>query len=176
MQVILKEDIINLGYKDDIVTVKNGYGRNFLIPQGKAIVATESAKKVLAENLKQRAHKIAEIKRQAEEKAKKMEGVSLVIEAKTSSLGTIFGSVTNIQIAEELAKKGFEVDRKIIVLKNAVKEVGDYVAQIRLHKEVSVEIPFKVISENVKEINAKDEAEKSAEAEEETANKEESAE
>lgn len=90
-------------------------------------------------------------------------------------MGTIFGSVTNIQIAEELAKKGFEVDRKIIVLKNAIKEVGDYVAQIRLHKEVSVEIPFKVISENVKEINAKDEAEKSAEAEE-TANKEESAE
>lgn len=148
MEVILKEDVANLGYKDDIVHVKDGYGRNFLIPQGKAVIASESARKVLAEVLKQRAHKIAKIKKEAEALAEKMKGVSLTIGAKTSSTGTIFGSVTNIQIAEELAKLGFEVDRKIIRIKeDAVKEVGSYSATVRLHKEVSVEIPFEVISE-----------------------------
>ena len=105
MQVILKEDVINLGYKDDIVTVKDGYGRNYLIPTGKAIIANEAAKKVLAENLKQRAHKLAKIKADAEELAAKLEGLSLTIGAKTSSTGTIFGSVTNIQVAEELEKR-----------------------------------------------------------------------
>lgn len=148
MEVILKEDVANLGYKDDIVHVKDGYGRNFLIPQGKAVIASESARKVLAEVLKQRAHKIAKIKEEAEALAEKMKGVSLTIGAKTSSTGTIFGSVTNIQIAEELAKQGFEVDRKIIRIKeDAVKEVGSYSATVRLHKEVSVEIPFEVVSE-----------------------------
>ena len=148
MEVILKEDVANLGYKDDIVHVKDGYGRNFLIPQGKAVIASESARKVLAEVLKQRAHKIAKIKEEAQALAEKMKGVSLTIGAKTSSTGTIFGSVTNIQIAEELAKLGFEVDRKIIRIKeDAVKEVGSYNATVRLHKEVSVEIPFEVISE-----------------------------
>lgn len=148
MEVILKEDVANLGYKDDIVHVKDGYGRNFLIPQGKAVIASESARKVLAEVLKQRAHKIAKIKEEAQAMAEKMKGVSLTIGAKTSSTGTIFGSVTNIQIAEELAKLGFEVDRKIIRIKeDAVKEVGSYSATVRLHKEVSVEIPFEVISE-----------------------------
>ena len=147
MQVILKEDIINLGYKDDIVTVKDGYGRNFLIPQGKAVIASESAKKMLAENLKQRAHKLEKIKKDAEALAAKMEGVSLTIGAKTSSTGTIFGSVTNIQVAEALAKQGFDIDRKVIVIKDAVKEVGNYKALLKLHKEVSVEIPFEVISE-----------------------------
>lgn len=147
MQVILKEDVINLGYKDDIITVKNGYGRNYLIPQGKAIMATESAKKVLAENLKQRAHKLEKIKQDAQALATKLEGVTLTIGAKTSSTGTIFGSVSNIQIAEALAKKGFDVDRKVIIIKDAVKEVGQYKALVRLHKEVSVEIPFEVISE-----------------------------
>ena len=148
MEVILKEDVANLGYKDDIVHVKDGYGRNFLIPQGKAVIASESARKVLAEVLKQRAHKIAKIKEEAEALAEKMKGVSLTIGAKTSSTGTIFGSVTNIQIAEELAKLGFEVDRKIIRIKeDAVKEVGSYNATVRLHKEVSVEIPFEVLSE-----------------------------
>ena len=144
MEVILKEDVANLGYKDDIVHVKDGYGRNFLIPQGKAVIASESARKVLAEVLKQRAHKIAKIKEEAEALAEKMKGVSLTIGAK----GTIFGSVTNIQIAEELAKLGFEVDRKIIRIKeDAVKEIGSYNATVRLHKEVSVEIPFEVVSE-----------------------------
>ena len=148
MEVILKEDVANLGYKDDIVHVKDGYGRNFLIPQGKAVIASESARKVLAVVLKQRAHKIAKIKEEAEALAEKMKGVSLTIGAKTSSTGTIFGSVTNIQIAEELAKLGFEIDRKIIRIKeDAVKEVGSYNATVRLHKEVSVEIPFEVVSE-----------------------------
>ena len=149
MQVILKEDVINLGYKDDIVTVKSGYGRNFLIPTGKAVIASESAnaKKVLAENLKQRAHKLAKIKADAEELAAKLKDVKLTIGAKTSSTGTIFGSVNNIQVAEELAKLGYEVDRKIIYIKEAVKEVGDYKATIKLHKEVSVEVPFTVVSE-----------------------------
>jgi large subunit ribosomal protein L9 len=147
MKVILKEDVINLGYKDDIVTVKDGYGRNFLIPQGKAVIASESAKKVLAENLRQRAHKLAKIKEDAQALAAKLEGVSLTIGAKTSSTGTIFGSVNNIQVAEALAKAGFEVERKIIYIKEAVKEVGNYKAIVKLHKEVSVEIPFEVVSE-----------------------------
>jgi large subunit ribosomal protein L9 len=147
MQVILKEDVINLGYKDDIVTVKDGYGRNFLIPTGKAVIASESAKKVLAENLRQRAHKLAKIKEDAVGLAAKLEGVSLTIGAKTSSTGTIFGSVTNIQVADALAKAGFEVERKSIYIKDAVKEVGSYKAILKLHKEVSVEIPFEVVSE-----------------------------
>ena len=147
MEIILKEDVANLGYKDDIVTVKDGYGRNFLIPTGKAVVATESAKKVLAENLKQRAHKVAKIKADAEELAAKLKDVTLTIGAKTSSTGTIFGSVTNIQIAEELAKKGFSIDRKTIYIKESVKEIGNYTATVKLHKEVSVEIPFEVVSE-----------------------------
>ncbi|MDR2956101.1 MAG: 50S ribosomal protein L9 [Prevotella sp.] len=147
MQVILKEDVQNLGYKDDIVTVKDGYGRNYLIPQGKAIIASESAKKVLTENLKQRAHKLEKIKKDAEELAAKLEGVSLTIGAKTSSTGTIFGSVTNIQIAEALDKLGYAVDRKLIVIKEPVKETGSFKAVAKLHKEVSVEIPFEVVSE-----------------------------
>jgi ribosomal protein L9 len=147
MQVILLEDINNLGYKDDIVTVKGGYGRNFLIPQGKAIIASESAKKVLAENLRQRAHKLEKIKTDAESQAKKLEGVSLTIGAKTSSTGTIFGSVSNIQVAEELTKQGFDVDRKKIIIKEPIKEVGSYTATVKLHKDVSVEIPFEVVSE-----------------------------
>ena len=118
MQVILKEDVINLGYKDDIVTVKDGYGRNFLIPTGKAVIASESAKKVLAENLKQRAHKLAKIKEDAQ------------------------------ALAANLAKAGFEnIDRKIIYIKESVKEVGNYKATLKLHKEVSVEVPFEVVSE-----------------------------
>jgi large subunit ribosomal protein L9 len=147
MQVILLEDISNLGYKDDVVTVKSGYGRNYLIPQKKAVIASESAKKVLAENLRQRAHKLEKIKSDAQALAAKLEGVTLTIGAKTSSTGTIFGSVTNIQIADELAKKGFEVERKTIVIKDPVKEVGSYKAVVKLHKDISVEIPFEVISE-----------------------------
>lgn len=147
MQVILKEDIHNLGYKDDIVIVKNGYGRNYLIPQGKAVIASESAKKVLAENLKQRAHKLAKIKADAEALAAKIEGLVLQLGVKTSSTGTIFGSVNTIQVADALAQKGFEIDRKIIVIKENIKEVGTYSALVKLHKEVSANITLEVISE-----------------------------
>ena len=146
MELILKEDVINLGYKDDIVKVKDGYGRNYLIPTGKAVIASESAKKVLAENLKQRAHKLAKIKADAEELAAKLQGVSLTIATKVSATGAIYGSVGAIQIAEELAKLGFEIDRKIIAVA-AAKEVGTYEATIKLHKEVSVNISYTVVAE-----------------------------
>ena len=146
MELILKEDVINLGYKDEIVKVKDGYGRNYLIPTGKAVIATESAKKVLAENLRQRAHKLAKIKADAEELAKKLEGVSLTIATKVSATGVIYGSVSAIQVAEELAKLGFEIDRKIIVVESA-KEIGSYTATVRLHKEVSVKVPYTVVAE-----------------------------
>ena len=146
MELILKEDVINLGYKDDIVKVKDGYGRNYLIPTGKAVIATESAKKVLAENLKQRAHKLAKIKADAEELAKKLEAVSLTIATKVSATGAIYGSVGAIQIAEELAKLGLEIDRKIIVV-DAAKEIGSYTATIKLHKEVTVKVPYTVVAE-----------------------------
>lgn len=147
MKIILKEDINNLGYKDDVVEVKSGYGRNYLIPFGKAVIATESALKVLAENQRQRAHKLAQLKADAEATANSLEGVSLTIGAKTSSTGTIFGSVNAIQIAEALEKLGFNIDRKLIVLKEPVKEVGKYNAIIKLHKEVTAEVPFEVVSE-----------------------------
>ena len=147
MKIILKEDVTNLGYKDDVVEVKNGYARNYLIPKGKAIMASPSALKVLAENLRQRAQKIAKIKADAEAVAETLKGIELTIATKTGSNGTIYGSVGSIQIAEELAKLGHEVDRKIIKVAN-VKELGHYTATVQLHKEVAVEIPFKVISEN----------------------------
>ena len=148
MEIILKQDINNLGSKDDIVVVKNGYARNFLIPQGLAILATVSAKKVLAENIRQRAHKEAKIKAEAEKIASKMTGLKLTIGAKTSSTGKIFGSVNTIQIAEALQENGFEIDRKNIRLQeDQIKEVGAYKAKVKLHKEVLVEIDFDVISE-----------------------------
>jgi len=147
MKIILKEDVSGLGYKDDVVEVKNGYGRNYLIPTGKAVIATESALKVLAENQRQRAHKLAKIKADAEELAAKLKDVKLTIGAKTSATGTIFGSVNSIQIAEALEKLGFNIDRKIIEIKEAVKEVGNYTATVKLHKEVAVEIPFEVVAE-----------------------------
>ena len=147
MEIILKENVIGLGYKDDIVTVKDGYGRNYLIPTGKAIIASESAKKVLAENLKQRAHKIAKIKAEAEELAAKLSAIEpLKIATKVSATGAIYGSVNALHIAEALSKLGFDIDRKIIVMKD-VKEVGSYSATVKLHKEVSVEIPFEVVAE-----------------------------
>jgi len=147
MKLILKENVNGLGYKDDVVEVKSGYGRNYLIPQGKAVIASPSALKVLAENQRQRAHKLAQIKADAEALAASLEGVSLTIGAKASSNGTIFGSVNAIQIAEALEKLGFNIDRKVIVLKDAVKELGNYTAVLNLHKEVSAEIPFEVVAE-----------------------------
>ena len=147
MKIILKEDIQNLGYKDDIVEVKDGYGRNYLIPQGKAVIANASNVKQLEETMRQRAHKLAKIKADAEAAAAALQGVELTIGAKASATGTIFGSVNNIQIAEALEKLGHNVDRKLIVLKESVKELGKYTAKINFHKEVSVEIPFEVVAE-----------------------------
>ena len=146
MKIILKEDITNLGYKDDVVEVKNGYGRNYLIPQGKAVIATPAALKVLAENLRQRAHKIAEIKADAEAAAAAVENVALTISAKTSATGTIFGSVGAAEIAKALEELGHNVDRKLIFVK-AIKEVGKYTATIKFHKEVSAEIAVEVVAE-----------------------------
>ena len=148
MEIILTQDVQNLGNKDEIVKVKNGYARNYLIPQGIAITATASAKKILAENTKQRAHKEAKIKDVAEVIAKKLEGVKLTIGAKTSSTGKIFGSVNTIQIAQALLEKGFEIDRRIISIQDdQVKEIGSYTAEIKLHREVKVKIDFEVIAE-----------------------------
>jgi len=146
MEIILKEDIVNLGYKNDIVKVKDGYGRNYLIPQGKAVIATESAKKVLAENERQRAHKLAKIKADAEAQAAKLNGVKLSISAKVNEDGTIFGGVGAAQVAEALAAKGFEIDRKAIAAET-VKAAGEYTATITLHKEVKAEVAFAVVAE-----------------------------
>ena len=146
MEIILKEDIAGLGYKNDIVKVKDGYGRNYLIPQGKAVIATESAKKVLAENERQRAHKLAKIKADAETLASKLNGVKVVISAKANEDGTIFGGVGAAQVAEALAAKGFEVDRKAIVAETA-KALGEYTATVNLHKEVKAEVAFEVVAE-----------------------------
>ncbi len=148
MDIILKEDIANLGHKDDIISVKPGFGRNYLIPKGFAILATPSVKKVHEENLRQRAHKEAAMKEEAEKLAAQLEVKKLSIGAKTSSSGKIFGSVNTIQIAEAIAKKGFDIDRKnISIVGDTIKEVGNYKAQIKLHREVVVEIEFKVVSE-----------------------------
>lgn len=147
MEIILKEDIIGLGYKNDIVNVKSGYGRNYLIPQGKGVIASESAKKVLAENLKQQAHKLAAIKAEAEKKAEALNGVELVIIAKVSATGVTYGSVNANTVADELKKKGFEIDRKIITMRD-IKTVGEFEATIHFHKEVEVKVPVKVVAEN----------------------------
>lgn len=147
MEIILKEDVINLGYKGDIVKVKDGYGRNYLIPQKKAVLATVSAKKMLAEDLKQRAHKLERIKNEALELADKVKDITLTVGAKTSTTGKIFGAVGPIQIAEAFEKAGFNVDRRVIALKEPVKEIGSYTATLKLHKEVNVEVAFEVISE-----------------------------
>lgn len=150
MKIILKQDVANLGYKDDVVEVKDGYGRNFLIPTGKAVVATPSALKMLAEDQRQRAHKIAKIKADAEAAAAAVKDVELVIPAKVSATGTVFGSVNAATVADALQKLGHNIDRKIIVVKETIKEVGKYNATINFHKEVSVEIPFEVIAEEEK--------------------------
>ncbi|MCP4310906.1 MAG: 50S ribosomal protein L9 [Bacteroidetes bacterium] len=148
MNVILKQDMTNLGHKDDIVAVKDGYARNYLIPKGYAINATAQNKKVHAEILRQRAHKEAEMKDAALKMAEEMKSVSLSIGAKTSTKGKIFGSVNTIQIAEALTAKGFEIERKNISIKDdLIKEIGSYSATVKLHKEVRVDIPFEIVSE-----------------------------
>ncbi len=147
MEIILKEDIIGLGYKNDIVNVKSGYGRNFLIPTGKAVIASASAKKVLAEDLKQKAHKLAVIKDEAQKKGAKLEGVVLTITAKVSATGALYGSVNAATVAEELGKKGIEVDRKIITMRD-IKKVGEGEATVHFHKDVEVKVPVIVVAEN----------------------------
>jgi large subunit ribosomal protein L9 len=148
MDIILKQDVANLGQKDDIIKVKDGYARNFLIPKGFATTATESAKKVLAENTRQRAHKEAKVRTEAQAQAEKMKGLKLTIGAKTSTTGKIFGSINTIMLAEALKDKGFDIDRKNIIFdEEHIKEVGVYKAKAKLHKEVSVEIEFEIIAE-----------------------------
>ncbi|MFN8415112.1 MAG: 50S ribosomal protein L9 [Cytophagaceae bacterium] len=147
MEVILKEDIKGLGYKNDLVDVRPGYGNNFLIPRGLAIVATVSAKKVLAENIKQAAHKAEKLKKDAAELAEKIKGTAVEITAKVGDTGKIFGAVTSLQVSDALSKKGINVDRKRITFKGEVKEVGEYSAVVDLHKEVKVELKFTVKGE-----------------------------
>ncbi len=175
MEIILKEDIIGLGYKNDIVNVKSGYGRNYLIPTGKAVIASESAKKVLAENLKQQAHKLAAIKAEAEKKAEALNNVSLVIAAKVSATGVTYGSVNTNIVAEELKKQGFDIDRKIITMRD-IKSVGDYEAVVHFHKEVEVKVPVKVVAENAPVENKEEEAAPVAEIAEKTEDNAEKAE
>lgn len=148
MEIILKKDVEKLGYKDDIVTVKNGYARNYLIPTGSAILATESARKILAENLKQRAHKEEKVKEEAAGLLAKIEALDLKVGAKAGEKGKIFGSVNNIQLAEALKEAGFDIERRKIQLKDdAIKNLGEYEATIDLHKEVKATLKFEVIGE-----------------------------
>ncbi len=172
MEIILKEDIIGLGYKNDIVNVKSGYGRNFLIPTGKAVIASPSAKKQLAENLKQQAHKLEAIKAEAVKKGQTLEGVAVEIAAKVSVTGQLYGSVNAAMVAEALAKKGIEVDRKIVTMHD-IKKVGEYEATVHFHKEVEVKVPVKVVAENAPVAAAPVEAPVEAPAAEEVASEEE---
>ena len=150
MEIILKEYIIGLGYKNDIVKVKNGSGRNYLIPTGKGVIASESARKMLAENLRQQAAKLAAKKAEAEKRAEQLKDVEVVVTAKVAATGYLYGSVTAAIVAEELSKKGLDIDRKIVTMKDA-KKVGEYEATIHFHKEVEVKVPVKVLAENAPE-------------------------
>jgi len=148
MEIILLQDVARVGSKDDVVTVKSGFGRNFLIPQKLAVIASESAKKVLAENIKQRAHKEAKLKDLSLSVAERLQTLKLVIGAKTSTTGKIFGSVNTIMLAEAINSNGFEIDRKqITISEDSVKEIGNYTAKIKLHKDVIIELAFEVVSE-----------------------------
>lgn len=149
MEIILKQDVPNLGHKDDIVVVRNGYATNYLIPQGFAIMATPSAKKMHAENMRQRAHKEAQIREEATQMAAKLEGVQVTLATKVSSTGKIFGSINNIQIAEALAQQGFQIDRRNITIlgDDSIKEVGVYEAVVKCHKDIKANIKLEIISE-----------------------------
>ena len=148
MELILKEDVQNLGFKDDVVTVKNGYGRNYLIPNGLAAMATPSAKKVLAENLRQKAHKEKKVVDAANKTAEAIKQLEIKISAKVGAGDKLFGSVTNADLADALAKDGHEIDRKYIMIKGgSIKRAGPYEAQIRLHRDVLVDFNFEVIAE-----------------------------
>lgn len=147
MEVILKQDVKNLGYKDEIVKVRDGYGRNYLIPNKLAVIASESARKVLAENLKQRAHKLAKQLADAQALAEQLAATKVTVAAKANENGAIFGTVTTAELAEALEKVGIQIDRKIITISQAPKELGSYTAEARLHRDVKAEINFEVIAE-----------------------------
>ncbi len=147
MEVILKTDIAGLGYKNDLVAVKAGYGRNYLIPQGFAVMASEANKKILAENIKQASHKAEKLKKDAEDLASSIGDLTLEIPAKVGESGRIFGRVTNTQISDALKAKGFDVDRKKITLDSEVKSLGDYSATLDLHKEVKHKVAFVIVGE-----------------------------
>ena len=151
MKLILKENVVELGYKDDVVEVKDGYGRNYLIPQGKAIIASDANLKELQENLRQRAHKIAAILAEAQAQADALKDVTVTIEAKTGPNGVIYGSVGAAHISDALAKLGHEVDRKLISLKNPIKQVGEYVCTVKFHRDVNAEVPVVVVAEATEE-------------------------
>ncbi len=155
MEIILKEDIIGLGYKNDIVNVKAGYGRNYLIPTGKGVIASNSAKKQLAENLRQQAAKIAAKKADAEKRAAKLDGIELVITAKVSATGVTYGSVNAAIVADELAKRGIEIERKIITMRD-IKKVGTFEATVHFFKDVEVKLPIIVVAENQPEVKKED--------------------
>jgi large subunit ribosomal protein L9 len=148
MELILKEDVQNLGFKDDVVKVKNGYGRNYLIPRGAAMLATPSAKKVLAENIRQKAHKEKEVVATANKTAEALKELEIKISAKVGAAEKLFGSISNMDVADALAKEGHEIDKKYIIIKGGtIKRAGPYEAQIRLHRDVVVEFPFEVVPE-----------------------------
>ncbi|MBH75811.1 MAG: 50S ribosomal protein L9 [Flavobacteriales bacterium] len=150
MEVILKKDVLNCGFKDDIVRVKDGYARNFLIPQGFAVLANDSTKKILAENLKQRSHKETTLIKDAEELKKKLIDTALIVKAKVSEDGSsLFGSVTSAIFSEKLSKLGFEIDKKYIKLgpSTIIKKLGKYTANIRLHRDVIANLDFEVVKE-----------------------------
>ena len=149
MEIILKQDVLNLGHKDDIVKVKNGYALNYLIPQGFAIMATESAKKIHAENMRQRAHKEAKLREDAQALAAKLEGLQVTVATKVSASGKIFGSINNIQVAEALAAKGFELVRRSITIaqEDKLQEVGIYDAVVKCYKDIKANIKVEVVSE-----------------------------
>jgi len=148
MEIILKEDVQNLGFKDDIVSVKNGYGRNFLIPQGKAVIATTTARKVLAENLKQRAFKEQSIIDEANKRADEIKALEIKLASKVGSGDKLFGSITNADLAQAISAKTSELDKKFISLPGkSIKRLGKYVAQVRLHREVSFELPFEIVAD-----------------------------
>lgn len=147
MEVILKQDIKGLGYKNDMVTVRNGYGRNFLLPKGMAVLATDSAKKMHAELMKQSAFKEEKLRNEANANAEKLAGVSIKVGAKVGESGKIFGSVTNIQVAEALQKAGYNVERKNIEVNENIKQVGNYTAKVRLYKDIAATVNFEVVGE-----------------------------
>ena len=147
MEVILVKDIKGLGYKYDTVSVKPGYGRNYLIPQGYALIANDSNKKVVSENIKQASHKAEKLKTDAEDKAKKLENTSVELKAKIGDSGKIFGAVTTLQLSDALKEKGIDVDRKQISFDSPIKEAGEYTATADLHKEVKATVKLSIVAE-----------------------------